>query len=67
MDKLQKPLVAACKVVAAGSRTMLQPESQGGSFIEDVRSKRQKTNKWSVCTSVLAREAESTQAFGASG
>ena len=39
MDKLQKPLVAACKVVAAGNRIVLQPD---GSFIEDVRSKRRK-------------------------
>ena len=42
MDKLHKPLVAACKVVAAGNRIVLQPENQGGSFIEDVRSKRRK-------------------------
>ena len=40
MDKLHKRLVAACKVVAAGNRILLQPENQGGSFIEDVRSKR---------------------------
>ena len=39
MDNLHKPLVAACKVVAAGNRIVMQPESQGGSFIEDVRSK----------------------------
>ena len=43
MDKLHKPLVAACKVVAAGNRIVLQPENnQGDSFIEDVRSKRRK-------------------------
>ena len=42
-DKLPKPLVAACKVVAAGNRIVLQPRNQGGSFIEDVRSK-QETN-----------------------
>ena len=42
MDKLHKPLVAAWKVVAAGNRIVLQPENQGGSFIEDVRSKRRK-------------------------
>ena len=42
VDKLHKPLVAACKVVAAGSRIVLQPEDQGGSFIEDMRSKRRK-------------------------
>ena len=42
MDKLHKPLVAACKVAAAGNRIVLQPENQGGSFIEDVRSKRRK-------------------------
>ena len=42
MEKLHKPLVAACKVVAAGNRIVLQPENQGGSFIEDVRSKRRK-------------------------
>ena len=39
MEKLHKPLVAACKVVSAGNRIVLQPENQGGSFIEDVRSK----------------------------
>ena len=42
MDKLHKPLVAACKVVAAGNRIVMQPENQGGSFIEDVRPKRRK-------------------------
>ena len=42
MDNLHKPLVAACKVVAAGNRIVLQPENQGGSFVEDVRSKRRK-------------------------
>ena len=42
MDKPHKPLMAACKVVAAGNRIVLQPEDQGGSFIEDVRSKRGK-------------------------
>ena len=30
MDRLHKPPVAACKVVAAGNRIVLQPESQGG-------------------------------------
>ena len=44
MDKLHKPLVEACKVVLAGNRIVLQPENQGGSFIEDVRSKRKETN-----------------------
>ena len=42
MDRLHKPLVAACKVVAAGSRIVMQPESHGGSFIEDVGTKRKK-------------------------
>ena len=42
MDKLHKPVVAVCKVVAACNRIVLQPENQGGSFIEDVRSKRRK-------------------------
>ena len=42
MDKLHKPLVAACKVLAAGNRIVLQPENQGGSFTEDMRSKRRK-------------------------
>ena len=42
IDKLHTPLVAACNVVAAGSRIVLQHENQGGSFIEDVRSKRRK-------------------------
>ena len=40
MDKLHKPLVAACKVVAASNRIVLQ--LQGGSFIADVRSKGRK-------------------------
>ena len=35
MDKLHKQLVAASKV-----RIVLQPEDQGGSYLEDVRSKR---------------------------
>ena len=43
MDKLPKPLVTACKVVSAGNRIVLQHRNQGGSFIEDVRSK-QETN-----------------------
>ena len=38
MDKLQKP----SKVVAASNRIVLQPEDQGGSFLENVRSKRRK-------------------------
>ena len=42
MDKLHKPLVAASKFVAAGNRIVLQPEDLGGSFLEDVRSKRRK-------------------------
>ena len=42
MDKLHKPLVAACKVVAADDRIVLHPENQGASFIEGVRSKRKK-------------------------
>ena len=58
MDKLHKLLVAACKMVAAGNRIVLQPENQGGSFIEDVRSKRRKR---------VAREAKLSEAFGASG
>ena len=40
--KLHKPLVAACKVVGAGNRIVMQPENQGGSFIKDVRSTRRK-------------------------
>ena len=42
MDKLHKPLVAASKVVAGGSRIVLQPEDRGGSYLQDVRSKRRK-------------------------
>ena len=42
MDKMHKPLVAACKVVAAGNRIVLWSENQVVSFIEDVRSKRRK-------------------------
>ena len=40
MDKLHNHLMAACKVVAADHKIVLQLEDQGGSFIEDVRSKR---------------------------
>ena len=40
MDKLHKPLSAACKVFAADNRVVMHPEDQGGSSIEDVRSKR---------------------------
>ena len=32
MDKLHNPLVAACKVVAAGNQIVLQPENQGWFF-----------------------------------
>ena len=42
MDKLHKPLVAASKVVAANNRIVLQPEKHGGSYIEDLTTKRRK-------------------------
>ena len=42
MDKLHEHVVATWKVVAADNRIVTQPENQGGSFIEDVRSKRKK-------------------------
>ena len=42
MNKLHKPLVTACKVVAVGNRIAMQPENRGGSFIEGVWSKRRK-------------------------
>ena len=42
LDKLHKPLVWASNVVAESNRIVLQPEDQGGSFLEDVRSKRRK-------------------------
>ena len=43
MDKLHKPLVAACKVIAAGNRRSCSSQKkQGGSFIEEMRSKRRK-------------------------
>ena len=42
VDKVHKPLVVASKVVAAGTRIVMQPENQGGFFIEGVRSKRRK-------------------------
>ena len=44
MDKLHKPLVAACKVVAAGNRIVLQPENQGGSFHRRCALEAQETN-----------------------
>ena len=60
MDKLHELLVAACKVVAAGNRIVLQPEDQGGSFIED-RTKR------SIRAPVLGRQRKFTKTVGASG
>ena len=44
MDKLHKPLVAACKVVAAGNRIVLQPENQCDSFIEGCALEAQETD-----------------------
>ena len=45
MDKLHKPLVAACKFVAAGNRIVLHPENQGGWFLRRRRAfKAQETN-----------------------
>ena len=70
MDKLHKQLVAACKVVATGNRIVLQPESQGGSFIEDVRPKRRKRiydRNGVYAPPVLPREAKPSKAFGTSG
>ena len=67
MDKLHNPLVAACKVVAADNRNVLQPQSQGCSFIEDVRSKADLRAEWSARTPVLAREAKLSKAFGTTG
>ena len=57
MDRLHKPLVAACKLVAAGNRIVMQPETQGGSFIGDVRSKRRKR--------IFERNREFTETVGA--
>ena len=44
MDKLQKPLVAACKVVAAGNRIVMQPENQGWFLHRRGALKAQETN-----------------------
>ena len=70
MDTLHEPLVEACKVVAAGNRLVLQPENQGGSFIEDARSKRRKRiferNGVYVLARVLGRQANFTKAASAS-
>ena len=70
MDKLHKPLVAGCKVVAARIRIVLQPENQGGSFVEGVRSKRRKRiferNGVYVLPCWLC-EAKAPKAFGTSG
>ena len=70
MDELHKPLVAACKVVAAGNRIVLQPENKGGSCIEDVRSKRRKRifERNGVSRApVLGRQTGLTEAVGAFG
>ena len=40
MDKLHNRQVAACNVVVAENKFVLQLEDEGGSFIEDVGSKR---------------------------
>ena len=67
VDKLHKPLVAARKVVAVGNRIVLQPENQGGSFIEDVRSKRRKRifeRNGGIRAPVLGRQTEFTETFG---
>ena len=68
MDKLHKPLVAACKV--AVGRIVMQPENQVGSFIEDVRSKRRKRifeRNGVFVAPVLGRQTEFTEAVGAYG
>ena len=57
-------------MVAAGNRIVLQPENQGGSFIEDLRSEASDADlraEWSVRTPVLAREAKLPKTFGTSG
>ena len=41
-DKVHKPLVAASKIVAAGNRVVLQPESEGGSYIQSLSTKKRK-------------------------
>ena len=69
VDKVHTLLVAACKVFAAGNRIVLQTENQGGSFIEDVRSKRKERifERNGVYVPVLDRQANFTKAVGASG
>ena len=70
MDKSHTPLVAACKVVEAGNRNVLQPENQGCSFIEDVCSKRRKRifdRKWSLFSPVLGRQSKFTKAVSIFG
>ena len=42
MDKLHNPLVPASKIVAAGNWMVMQPDSHGGSSIEDTGTKRRK-------------------------
>ena len=46
MDKLHNLLLAACKVVVAGNRTVLQPEDRAGSSIKDVREAEICRNVW---------------------
>ena len=63
---MHKFLVAACKVVAAGNRIVMQPENQGGSFIEDVRSKRRKRIfERNIRAPVLGRQPEFAEVVGA--
>ena len=55
MDELHKPLVAASKIVAAGSRIVMQSASRG-SFVEVLGTNRRKTNlqaKRSVCAPIV--------------
>ena len=50
MDKLHKPFVAGCKVVAADNRIVLQPETTGRSTRKpshSCRSRRECQRKWS--------------------
>ena len=44
VDKLHKPLVAACKVVAAGNRIVLEPENQWWFLHRRCALKAQETN-----------------------
>ena len=69
MDKLHKPLVAACKIETADSRIVMQPENQGGSSSNWCAQgrKRMFERKWVYVLPCGVVKQKFTKAVGASG